>query len=74
MPGSSLCPRLFLPFPRFIPASATPSRQDAPLVERQLPLQFDGDGIGMETKCLDDIPGNPDGDVGHTWFHLMKER
>ncbi len=37
MPGNSPYPRLFLPFPRFIPASATPSQQDAPLVESQPP-------------------------------------
>jgi len=72
--GESQCRKIPCIFPRFIPVSAIPSRQDAPLVESWLLLQLDGNGIGREPKCLDDIPGNPDGDIGYTWFHLMKKR
>jgi len=39
-----------------------------------LPLQFGGNGVGREPKRLDDILGNPDGNIGHSQFHLMDKR
>ncbi len=50
-------------------AGCSAGRELAPVATRR-----DGNGIGREPKCLDDIPGNPDGDIGYTWFHLMKKR
>jgi len=78
MPRNLPCPKEFLPFPPVHPCKIRrlPGREDAPLVERhcKLSLQFDSNGIGGEPKRLDDILGNPDGNIGHSQFHLMDKR
>jgi hypothetical protein len=40
------------------------------VVERhgKFPLQLDGNGIGGKPKRLDDIPGDGDGNIGHSRF------
>ncbi len=78
MPRNLPCPKEFLPFPpvHLCKSRRLPGREDAPLVERhcKLSLQFDGNGIGREPKRLDDILRDPDGNIGHSRFHLMGKR
>jgi len=78
MPRNLPCPKEFLPFPpvHLCKSRRLPGREDAPLVERhgKFSLQFDGNGIGREPKRLDDILRDPDGNIGHSRFHLMGKR